>query len=152
LNLLPRLLARRYPHLLLSAGACSSASAAPLRLSIDISCPRGAQHSANQPVAVAAVFRRDRHADRRTDGRTLDRFIDPRPACHASSVNNDTIVCRPCYTADHVLETLPLLRRPQPSRSRHCVNLLHRRAGTVSYQSTILSALTHDSASQHRGL
>jgi len=60
---LPALAAER--HLLLCADACSTAPAAHPQLSIDISCPQGAQQQ-TLPVAVAAVDRWDnRETDRR---------------------------------------------------------------------------------------
>jgi len=43
------------------------------QLSIDICCPRPT--SAANPPAAAAVDRWGRHADRHTEGRTLDRFM-----------------------------------------------------------------------------
>jgi len=52
MSLLRRLSTRRYPHLLLSAGVCS-------------------YRSINPSATVAAVDRRDRQTDRRTDARPL---------------------------------------------------------------------------------
>ena len=42
---------------------------------IDTCCPRPTS-AANPPVAAAAVNRRDRETDRRTNGQTLDRYCD----------------------------------------------------------------------------
>jgi len=55
MSLLRRLSTRRYPHLLLSAGVCS-------------------YRSINPSATVAAVDRRDRQTDRRTDARQLQRL------------------------------------------------------------------------------
>ena len=46
--------------------------------SIDICCTRPIS-AANQPNVAAAVDRRDRQADGRTDGRTPDCYVDPAP-------------------------------------------------------------------------
>jgi len=74
-SLVPRLPAGHCPYLLLNAvlrRSCCWAPAPPLP--IDISCPRG-RSATNPPHAAAAVDR----WDRRTDGQTLDRFMDPDP-------------------------------------------------------------------------
>ena len=60
---------------------------AVLPLSIDISCPSGAQQQTRRSGRRAAVERRDRQTDGRTDGRTRCRCIE-RVACFASNVNN----------------------------------------------------------------
>jgi len=71
-------------HLLLSAGACSTTPAARPQLSIDISCPHGAQQqTSRQPLPLSA-----NGTDRRTDGRTLDHYTDH---AHAYCVGNVTI-------------------------------------------------------------
>jgi len=57
--------------LLLSAGACCTA------LSIDISCPAGAQQQTHSTPLLLSIDRTDRETAGRTDGRTLDRYIDP---------------------------------------------------------------------------
>jgi len=67
-SLLRRLSTRRYPHLLLSAGTCSTAPAA-----IDLHFLPEGRSAANPPNAVAAVDRRE------TDGGTPDRYKDPAP-------------------------------------------------------------------------
>jgi len=72
----PSALAMTLPAFAAERRRRSTPPAARLQLSSDMSCPQGAQHSgANTPAAVAAVGR----WDRRTDGRTLDRYIDPAP-------------------------------------------------------------------------
>jgi len=70
LSLLRRLSTGRYLHLLLSAGACSTAPAAVSRYLL----PAG-RSAANPPATVAAVDR----WDRQTDGQTPDRYIDSVP-------------------------------------------------------------------------
>ena len=69
LSLVPRLSTRRYPHLLLSAGACSRyrSIAGTLRpqLSIDL-----------LPAARRCCCRSTGQTD---DGRTPDRYVDPAP-------------------------------------------------------------------------
>jgi len=58
LSLLRRLSTGRYPHLLLSAGACSTAPAAINRYLVPTGCS-----AANPLAAVAAVDRWNRRAD-----------------------------------------------------------------------------------------
>jgi len=88
LSLVPRLSTWRYPHLLLSAGACSrcrsTAGTRRPQLPIDICCRRSA---ANLSHAAAAVDRRDRQAD----GRTPDRYIEPAP--HITRTASIIMVC-----------------------------------------------------------
>jgi len=66
LSLLRRLSTRRCPHLLLNAGACHTALAARPQLSIDISCPQGAQQQTCLPPLLSID---------ETDGRTDMRQI-----------------------------------------------------------------------------
>jgi len=47
------------------------------QLSIDISCPLGAQQQTRRPPLLLSIDGTDRRMDGRTDRRTLDRFIDP---------------------------------------------------------------------------
>ena len=56
LSLLHRLSTWRYPHLLLSAGA---APAARPQLSIDISCPQGAQQQTRRPLSLLSISRHE---------------------------------------------------------------------------------------------
>jgi len=78
MSLLRRLSTWSYPHLLSSAGACSTAAAA-----VDRYLLTAGRSAANPPATVAAVDRWD--WDRRMDGRTPDRYVDP-----AGSVNNSS--------------------------------------------------------------
>jgi len=55
----------RYPHLPLSAGACTTAPAAVDRYLLPVG-----RSAAKPPAAAASVDRSDREADGRTDGRT----------------------------------------------------------------------------------
>jgi len=60
---------------LLTVGPKFTRPARPAAASaIDTCCPRPTS-AANPPVAAAAVNRRDRQTDRRTNGQTLDRFV-----------------------------------------------------------------------------
>jgi len=52
--------------LLLSAGACCTALAARPQLSIDISCPHGAQQQTRAVAAVESINRADRQTDKYT--------------------------------------------------------------------------------------
>jgi len=67
LSLLRRLSKRRYPHLLLSAGACSTAPAARSQLSIDISCPQGAQQQTRRPPLLLLIDGTGRQKEGRMD-------------------------------------------------------------------------------------
>jgi len=82
LNLLCRLSTWRCPHLLLTAGACSTDP----QISIDI-CYRHRCSAANSPGAVPAVDR----WDRQTDGRTPHRHCS---AYYAGSVNKSVLLRR----------------------------------------------------------
>ena len=53
------------PRLLLSAGACCTA------LSIDISCPAGAQQQTHSTTLLLSIDRTDRETAGRTDGRSI---------------------------------------------------------------------------------
>ena len=68
---LRQLSTRRYPHLLLSASACSTAPITQ-RAAIDRFLLPAGQLAANTPPAVAAVDRWDRQTDAR-------RYEDPTP-------------------------------------------------------------------------
>jgi len=68
LYLLRRLSTSCCPHLLLSAGTCSTAPSA-----VDRYLTPAGRTAANPPAAVAAVDRCDRRTDGRTDGWTPDR-------------------------------------------------------------------------------
>jgi len=54
---------------MLSAGACSTALAARLQLSIDISCPQAAQQQTRWPLLLLSTD----VTDRQTDTRSLQR-------------------------------------------------------------------------------
>ena len=71
-SLLRQLSTRRYRHLLLSAGACSTAPAARQQLSIDIFCPHGAQQQTRRPLLLLQIDGTDHQTDRRTSDRYTD--------------------------------------------------------------------------------
>jgi len=71
------------PHLLLNTGACSTALVAHPQLSINISCPQGAQQQNHRPPLLLSID----GTDRRTDARPLHK---PRCAYNAGSANKFT--------------------------------------------------------------
>jgi len=58
-----------------AAPCCGAVAAVPYALSIDISCPHGAQQQTRRTPLLLSID----GTDRRTDGRTLDCFINPAP-------------------------------------------------------------------------
>ena len=104
LCLVLRLSTRRYPHLLLSADACSTAPAPVDRYLL----PQGAQ----QQTLVAAVDRWNRQTDGRTDARSLHR---PCTAYYAGSVINgiDEKRPNPLKTTNANMELLPFTTHRQ---------------------------------------
>jgi len=74
------------------------------QLSIDICCQRRSS-AANQPHVAAAVDRRDRQ----TDGRTLDRYVDPAPhTMQAASIITLLLTCIYCTCLCHKFITINL--------------------------------------------
>jgi len=77
-SLVPRLSTWHCPRLLLSADRSTAGTVTAMRrrlLSIDISCPRDAQQQTRLRPLLLSI----NGTDRRTDRRTLNRFINPAP-------------------------------------------------------------------------
>jgi len=117
-------------------------------LSIDISCPHGAQ----QQTRRTPRLRSNDETDGRTDGRTLDRFIDPAPhtmravssspvGTEISSQNNDVVssILSPFLAEQSGIRQSSLPRNPRlqnPQLSYHQTNL---RANLYDEYSTLHS-------------
>jgi len=84
LSLLRRLTTWRYPHLLPSAGICSTATACVDRYLL----PAG-RSAKNPPHVAAAVDRGDRQTDRR---RTPDRYTHPASRTMRAASRNRTVI------------------------------------------------------------